>query len=170
VLVGGVGGVVVVVVGGGGGGGDAVVVVAAGGDIVAGDDVGEEGASVVGGAAGATTGAAGGVSAEVDRWLVWDWVWSYAVVGVLGALVVVEGGAAVDDAVDGGTVGGGTVEMVCIFTPWPAAPAGRVGLFEWGVRTKAIPSMATMRPRPTHMPHWRVGDRSAVTAAAPGSG
>jgi hypothetical protein len=160
VVVGGGGGLVVVVVVGGGGG--AVVVVVGRGAVVAGVD-----AAVVGVKAGAaTTEAAGagaaGVGVDVDLR-----VEPFDVVGVvfLGAVVVVVG-AVDDDVVDeGGTVGGGTVDMVCSFTSCAADAAGRVGLLEPGVRRKAAPSMIAIRPRPTHMPHWRVGERSALAVA-----
>jgi hypothetical protein len=175
VLVGGGGFVVVVVVVRGGGAVVVVVVVVVivvrgGGAVVVGD-----GADVVGVPEGADTRDAPGAAVVVGAGalcvlvvcvvcVVCDTV--VVVFDVDAPVVEVDPCVVVVDDDDRATAGGGAVGAVCCLTRWLAALAGRVGLFACGVRTKATTSMAAMRPRPTHMPHWRVGDRSAVAAGA----
>jgi hypothetical protein len=183
VVVGGGGGFVVVVVGGGGAvvvvvGGAAVVVVGEAAEVVGVAEVPEV-AGVPEVAEGADTRDADAAGAAV---VVRDGPWSVLVVCVVcvvcvtvvvvfgfdvSVVVVAAAPAASESAVDDrARVEGRAVEMVCCFTRWLAAVAGSVGLLECGVMTKATPSMAATRPRPTHMPRWRVGDRSALAVGA----
>jgi hypothetical protein len=150
------GGVVVVV---GGGGGDVVVVVTRGGEAVV---VVTWGGAAVVGVADAAPSDALDIGASVDWWV------DRRGVGVVvaGAPVVVVVGAADVVVVDGATVGAGLVLIVCR-TSRPSPTAGGVGFPECGVRRKAAPSITAMTPRPAHMPHWRVGERSASEIADP---